>query len=52
MTYVQILTGALGGAILFVLFALVRPKGGDCGGDCGACSGNGGACHTDGGTSR
>jgi hypothetical protein len=35
----QTIIAALGGALLFALFAVVRPRGGDCGGDCGACSG-------------
>ena len=35
----QAIIAAAGGAVLFALFAVVRPQGGDCGGDRGACSG-------------
>ena len=38
MTVVDLIQAALGGAALFVLFALLRPAK-ECSGDCGACTG-------------
>ena len=43
MTIADVLAGAAGCALLFVLFTLIRPVK-ECSGDCGSCTG---ACPAD-----